>query len=56
MGKNFAGLLPVWDLLFGTFYLPQQVRPTAFGITGDPVPEGFVGQLAYPFASEHRTS
>ena len=55
MGKNFAGLLPVWDLLFGTFYLPQQVRPTAFGITGDPVPEGFVGQLAYPFASERRT-
>lgn len=55
IGKNFSGLLPLWDLLFGTFYMPQEVRPTVFGIAGDPVPEGFVGQLAYPFTAERRT-
>jgi sterol desaturase/sphingolipid hydroxylase (fatty acid hydroxylase superfamily) len=20
--KNFAGLLPLWDILFGTYYMP----------------------------------
>jgi sterol desaturase/sphingolipid hydroxylase (fatty acid hydroxylase superfamily) len=46
--KNFAGILPVWDVLFGTFYMPDR-PPTRLG-TGDPVPEGFLRQLAYPFA------
>jgi sterol desaturase/sphingolipid hydroxylase (fatty acid hydroxylase superfamily) len=45
---NFAGLLPVWDLLFGTFHLPKGVQPTRFGVD-DPVPTGFLGQMAYPF-------
>lgn len=56
IGKNFAGLFPVWDLLFGTFYMPAEVRPAAFGITGDPVPDGFVRQMTYPFASLRRIS
>jgi sterol desaturase/sphingolipid hydroxylase (fatty acid hydroxylase superfamily) len=47
--KNFAGLLPMWDLLFGTFYLPKDRRPTEFGVHDDGVPENFWGQLAYPF-------
>jgi sterol desaturase/sphingolipid hydroxylase (fatty acid hydroxylase superfamily) len=37
----------VWDVLFGTFYLPKDRAATAFGID-DPVPEGFLKQLAYP--------
>ena len=45
---NFAGLLPLWDILFGTFYMPPGKFPTEFGVA-DPVPEGIVGQLAYPF-------
>lgn len=44
--KNFAGILPIWDLLFGTFYMPDRA-PTTFG-TSDPVPDGFVRQLAHP--------
>jgi len=47
--KNFAGLLPVWDLLFGTFYLPKDRRPTEFGVHDDGVPDSFWGQLVYPF-------
>lgn len=49
VGKNFAGLLPIWDVLFGTFHLPKDRRPMEFGVQGDRVPEGFIGQLAYPF-------
>ncbi len=47
--KNFAGGLPLWDLLFGTFYMPRR-QPTAFG-TNDPIPAGFVGQMLHPFRS-----
>src|SRR5262249_19046922 len=25
--KNFAGLLPLWDILFGTYYMPRDRRP-----------------------------
>jgi sterol desaturase/sphingolipid hydroxylase (fatty acid hydroxylase superfamily) len=45
--KNFAGLFPVWDVVFGTFYMPEGRVPADFG-TADPVPDGFLGQLAYP--------
>jgi len=47
LDKNFAGLFPVWDLLFGTFYMPVH-EPTRFGV-GDRVPTTIFGQLAFPF-------
>ena len=47
--KNFAGLLPIYDVLFGTFYMPDGVQPDDFGIPGDPVPANFLKQLVYPF-------
>src|SRR5581483_6947289 len=31
-GCNFAGLLPLWDALFGTLYLPRGEHPQRFGI------------------------
>lgn len=49
--KNFAGLLPLWDILFGTFYMPLGKVPTEFGVHDDSVPESFIGQMAYPFRS-----
>ena len=52
--KNFAGLLPLWDLLFAPFYMPKESRPTVFGVAGDPVPDGFVRQRAYPFAARRK--
>lgn len=45
--KNFAGLLPLWDILFGTFYMPNS-QPVRFGVT-DAVPATLVGQLLWPF-------
>jgi len=46
--KNFAGLLPLWDILFGTYYMPRNRRPEVFG-TATAVPQGLIGQLAFPF-------
>ena len=46
--KNFAGFLPVWDLMFGTFHMPKGRQPAVFGVA-DPVPRGLLGQLIYPF-------
>jgi sterol desaturase/sphingolipid hydroxylase (fatty acid hydroxylase superfamily) len=46
--KNFAGLFPIWDILFGTYYMPKDRVPTAFG-TDTAVPPGLIGQLLFPF-------
>jgi sterol desaturase/sphingolipid hydroxylase (fatty acid hydroxylase superfamily) len=47
--KNFAGLLPMWDILFGTYYMPKGRYPENFGIC-EPMPRGFFGQMWEPFA------
>jgi len=49
LDKNFAGFLPLWDLLFGTFYLPVGSQPARFGVRGEGPPDGWIRQLAYPF-------
>ena len=49
LDKNFAGLLPLWDILFGTFYMPAGKVPTEFGVHDDSVPESFFGQMMHPF-------
>lgn len=46
-GVNFAGILPLWDLLFGTYHLPDH-PPSRCGV-GEPVPAGFFGQLRWPW-------
>lgn len=47
--KNFAIHLPVIDWLFGTYHLPGERWPERYGIEGNPVPPGYLPQLAYPF-------
>ena len=49
--KNFAGLLPLWDILFGTYHMPRGEVPATFG-TSTPVPGGLIGQLLFPFRRE----
>jgi sterol desaturase/sphingolipid hydroxylase (fatty acid hydroxylase superfamily) len=56
LDKNFAGLLPLWDLLFGTFYLPGGSQPTRFGLRGDNPPDGLGRQLLYPFREQSRSA
>lgn len=45
--RNFAPTFPVWDLMFGTYYMPRGVLPDDYGVGG--VPSHFLGQLIYPF-------
>lgn len=45
---NYASMLPIFDRIFGTFYLPRE-WPKAYG-TDTPMPEGVLAQLVEPFA------
>jgi len=47
--SNFAGTFPIWDLLFGTFYMPENKLPDAYGIDDKSFPASFGAQLLYPF-------
>lgn len=52
-GKNYAGFIALWDVLFGTFYLPRGERPANYG-TDTPVPQDFAGQIFFPFRWRER--
>ena len=47
--KNFAGTFPIWDLMFGTCYMPEHELPDAYGIDDKQFPQGFGSQMLYPF-------
>jgi sterol desaturase/sphingolipid hydroxylase (fatty acid hydroxylase superfamily) len=47
--KNFAGTFPIFDWLFGTFYMPAHQLPKTYGVADAKFPESFGGQLLYPF-------
>lgn len=45
--RNFAPLLPLWDLMFGTFHMPKGGRPEIYGVAD--FPDGLFAQFAHPF-------
>ncbi len=47
--KNFAGNFAIWDVLFGTFYMPAGELPDNYGIAEREYPTSFPGQLVRPF-------
>ena len=49
---NFAIHFPFFDKIFGTHYMPPERWPSAYGISGHPVPKGYVEQFKYPFSSK----
>jgi sterol desaturase/sphingolipid hydroxylase (fatty acid hydroxylase superfamily) len=49
LDKNFASTFSFLDLAFGTYYLPPGKLPEHFGNGEHDFPEGFCGQLLYPF-------
>lgn len=54
--KNFAVHTPVWDLLFGTYYLPD-VWPSRYGLTGERrIPAGWLRQLVHPLRTHRAES
>jgi sterol desaturase/sphingolipid hydroxylase (fatty acid hydroxylase superfamily) len=46
---NFAGTFPIWDVLFGTFRMPENQLPQTYGADDTHIPNEIIGQLAYPF-------
>lgn len=48
VNRNFAVHVPWIDRLFGTAHLPARHWPDAYGIAGDPVPDGYWPQLVWP--------
>jgi sterol desaturase/sphingolipid hydroxylase (fatty acid hydroxylase superfamily) len=52
--KNFAVHTPIWDILFGTYYLPDR-WPSAYGLSDRrEVPSRWITQLLYPFRRRSR--
>jgi len=46
--KNYAGALPIMDIVFGTYHLPADRSPGPYGIDTH-MPTTYVGQLIQPF-------
>lgn len=49
---NFGNTVIVWDLLFGTWFLPRQ-RALDIGIPDRAYPKEFLAQMAAPFRAAH---
>jgi sterol desaturase/sphingolipid hydroxylase (fatty acid hydroxylase superfamily) len=45
--SNYSVFLPLWDLVFGTYYMPADRRPQRYGVD-DRVPDGIAAQLWHP--------
>jgi len=54
LSRNYAPNFPIWDLLFGTYHMPQGEAPAAYGVPE--VPRGFLGQLAFPFLGKRASA
>ncbi len=52
--KNYGGLFPWVDALFGTLILPRRF-PAKYGID-EPMASGYLGQLAHPFRSANASA
>lgn len=52
--RNFAPTFALWDLLFGTFYMPEGQLPQRYGVDDPQFPQGFLRQLIYPFVSPEK--
>lgn len=46
---NFAVHFPIFDRLFGTYYMPKDRWPSGYGVSSSPVPSGYLNQMLYPF-------
>lgn len=53
LDKNFAQLVPLWDIVFRTVHLPAH-WPRRYGTVNFQPPQGYLGQLAYPFWRRNR--
>lgn len=48
IGHNYSGAIPLWDLMFGTFFMPKDDRrPRYYGVN-EYMPDHMLGQLSHP--------
>jgi sterol desaturase/sphingolipid hydroxylase (fatty acid hydroxylase superfamily) len=47
ISTNHSVFLPIWDMMFGTYYMPSDKRPQRYGVS-EPVPAGIAAQLMHP--------
>jgi sterol desaturase/sphingolipid hydroxylase (fatty acid hydroxylase superfamily) len=47
--RNYASTFPILDILFGTFYMPENKLPAAYGVADRSFPPSFAEQMMYPF-------
>ena len=47
--SNFGSLFSIWDVLFDTFYMPENRLPSRYGVDEAGYPQGFLTQLVHPF-------
>ena len=45
---NYSVFLPLWDLMFGTYFMPKGRRPQVYGIDEE-MPQGVIAQFRHPF-------
>ncbi len=53
INTNYSVFLPAWDLLFGTYFMPRDRRPSVYGVS-EYVPTGMWAQLLHPFRGVDR--
>jgi sterol desaturase/sphingolipid hydroxylase (fatty acid hydroxylase superfamily) len=46
--SNYSVFLPIWDIMFGTYFVPANRRPVRYGVSED-MPTTMWGQLCFPF-------
>ena len=52
---NFSNTTIVWDVIFGTWYLPKDKPAAEIGITDKTYPKAFSAQMIAPFRVRHGT-
>ena len=54
--SNYSTVLPLWDLLFGSYIDPRRGEADRMGIDRDPIPRRFLGELLSPIIWRRLTS
>ena len=48
INSNYSVFLPLWDIAFGTWFMPPDRRPAIYGVD-EHVPSTMAAQMVYPF-------
>ncbi len=49
---NYVNHLMVWDIIFGTFFLPKHREVGEIGLLNQEYSEGYIGQVLAPFQGD----